>query len=930
MALPTGTVTFCFIDVVGSTMLWEQYPDEMREAMEHYDVLVEGIVAAHGGQVVKERGEGDSHFAVFARASDAVAGAAALQQALAAEVWPLPVPLRVRLALHTGEADLRAGDYYGSEVNRCARLRNLAHPGQILLSLATVQLARDSLPEGVTLQDLGQHRLKDLTRPEQVFQLVVPGLPVDFPPLQSLGTRPNNLPIMPTPLIGREQEVAMLTALLGQGGVRLVTVTGPGGMGKTRLSLQVAANLLDDFIDGVFFVALAPVSDPDLVISTIAETLHVQERGAAPLRETLQAHLQDKQLLLVLDNFEQVMEATPLVGELLSTCPDLRVLVTSREALRLRGEREYSLPPLPLPEPTQEASSGAEVVAAFSHYAAVELFVERAQAVKNSFTLTPDNALTVAEICRSLDGLPLAIELAAARSKLFSPQALLARLTDAASGTLNLLKGGARDLPTRHQTLRDTIEWSYNLLDARERALFRYLAVFVGGASFEAIEAVCNREGDLVLDVLDGVASLVDKSLLRQTEQAEGEPRFFLLRTIQEYALEQLEARGEAQAVRHAYAAYYLDLAQAAEPHLRGAEQAVWLKRLEADHDNLRAVLQWSLEQGDAETAARLAGAIWRFWQTYGYISEGRAWLERALLNGSSPESSLPSAVRAKSMLGAGVLAWMQADHAHAMALFENGLHLFEELGDKGGIATMYGNLGVIAMDRGDYDQALQLMEESLMLRRELGDKWGMSICLNNLGAVAGRQGDQERAQRYYEESLALSRELDDKGMVAIQLANLGAVADDQGDYQRALDLHQESLTLRRELGEKSGIARSLLGLGRVAFKQHNTAQACRYYRESLALGRDLGDKETIVDCLEGFALVASTREPSVRAARLWGATAGLREVLGVPWRPVARAEYEPYIMAAQQRTDDSAWADAWAEGRQMTLEQAIAYALDE
>ncbi|MDQ4075234.1 MAG: adenylate/guanylate cyclase domain-containing protein, partial [Chloroflexota bacterium] len=488
--LPTGTVTFFFTDVAGSTALWDQDPAGMREAMRRHDALVEAMVVAHGGQVVRPRGEGDSRFAVFVHASDAVAAASALQQALHAEPWPLSAPLRVRLALHSGEADLRAGDYYGSEVNRCARLRSLAHPGQALLSLTTAQLARDSLPEGVILKDLGVHRLRDLSQPEHVFQLIVPGLEEDFPPLLSLASRPNNLPVLPTSLIGREQEVATLTSWLAGEDVRLVTVTGPGGMGKTRLSMQVAAELLDNFPDGVFFVALAPISDPVLVLPTIAQTLHLQEQGTEPLLATLKAYLRDKQLLLLLDNFEQVVEAAPLVAELLATASRLKVLVTSREGLQLRGERRFPLPPLALPDLPSHSCTSRELVVTLSESAAVTLFVERAQAAKPTFTLTPDNALAVVDICRHLDGLPLAIELAAARIKLFTPQALLVRLTATTGGALQLLRGGARDLPTRHQTLRDTIAWSYHLLHPAEQALFRRLAVFASGFTLEAAEAV--------------------------------------------------------------------------------------------------------------------------------------------------------------------------------------------------------------------------------------------------------------------------------------------------------------------------------------------------------------------------------------------------------------------------------------------------------
>ncbi|MDQ4077741.1 MAG: tetratricopeptide repeat protein, partial [Chloroflexota bacterium] len=788
MTLDTETMTFFFTDVVGSTALWEQYPQEMRVAMHRHDALVEGVVESHGGQVVRPRGEGDSRFAVFVRASDAVAAACALQQALAVEPWSLPVPLRVRLALHTGKADVRAGDYYGSDVNRCARLRSLAHPGQTLLSLATAQLARDSLPIGVSLQDLGLHRLKDLTQPEQVFQLIVPGLEADFPPLRSLDARPNNLPILPTSLIGREEELATVTQLLRREDVRLVTVTGPGGMGKTRLSLQAGAELLDDFPDGVFFVDLAPINDPAFVATTIAETLQVPESATQPLLETLKTHLWNQHSLLLLDNFEQVMEAAPLVAELLGACRGLKALATSREALHLRGEHLLPLPPLAPPSTQEEGAAGEEVVSALSDYAAVELFVQRAQAAQPAFTLTPENAPLVAAICRHLDGLPLAIELAAARVRLFSPQALLARLTSATDSPLHLLRGGARDLPMRQQTLRTAIAWSYDLLDPSEQGLFRRLAVFVGGFTLEAVEAICDP-AELALDVLDGLTSLLDKSLLQQTEQPDGEPRFVLLRTIQEYARERLEASGEAAAIRAAHAAFYLALVEEAARYVEDRPSTVWMEQLDADKDNVRAALEWFLAGGDAESGLRLADALWQFWWVRGYLSEGRDWLHMALARTAQTEAT---AVRARVLSKAGMLALMQADYAVARALFAESAALAHKLQDKRSLAKALSGLGMTAeWAEGDYEQARALQEESVILYREIEDREGLAYALNNLAGATLGLGDIAGARTLFEESLTIFREL---GKNPLPLLGLGAIAWQQADYAAARGYYMESL----------------------------------------------------------------------------------------------------------------------------------------
>jgi predicted ATPase/class 3 adenylate cyclase/Tfp pilus assembly protein PilF len=893
--LPTGTLTFLFTDIEGSTQLWERHPDAAHAALARHDALIEGCVARHGGMVVRPRGEGDSRFAVFHQAADAVAGAAAIQRALDAEPWTTPAPVRVRMALHTGAADLRAGDYYGSAVNRCARLRAIAHGGQTLLSLVTSALVRESLPAGLELRDLGEHRLKDLSHPEHVFQLVISGLPSDFPPLKSLDQRPNNLPIQSTPLIGREQEVAAVCERIARADVRLLTLTGPGGVGKTRLSLQAAAELLDTFEDGVYLAALSPISDPALVAATIAQTLRISESGEQSLPERLKAYLRQKQLLLVLDNFEQVLPAALLVAELLAAAPRLKILATSRAVLRVYGEQQFEVPPLALPDRRRRASAEA-----LSQYEAIALFAARARAVKPDFHLTDENAAAVVEICRRLDGLPLAIELAAARCKLFTPQMLLAHLVS----PLGLLTQGALNLPPRQRTLRAAIDWSYNLLKAGEQRLFARLGIFVGGCTLEAAEAVCNAAGDLPIDVLDGLGTLVDESLLRQITAGDGQPRFVMLETLREYARERLIASGEVETLQLRHVDYYLALAETAAPELTGPRQVDWLDRLESEHDNLRTALQWALDHDEAEISTRLGGALWRFWYTHGYLSEGRRWLEAILATVDSARASAESSVDklvwsqarhapsrlaawAQALAGAGGLAWAQGEYAWARAYYQDGLSLFRELGDRGGIAYTLNSLGMVLLDQGEYARAYRSFTESLALFRELHDKRGIARALNNLGLLARDQGDYGQARRFYEGGLALFRELGDRYAAALALGNLGEVA-----------LHQR-----------------------------DDSQAQGFYMESLALRQELGDKEGIAFCLEGLAGAAALQKRLERAARLWGAAEALRKTLGAPMPPADRPAYDRMVAEARAQADARAWAVAWNGGSEMSLEQMLAKA---
>jgi len=911
--LPVGTVTLLFTDIEGSTRLLQQLGDRYTDVLAQHDRLLRAAVDAHGGRVVDT--QGDAFFVAFGRAADAVTAAAAAQRALAAHRWPDDAEPRVRMGLHTGEPTSSGGGYVGLDVHRGARICAAGHGGQVLLSDAVRALAGRALPEGVGLRDLGEHRLKDLQQPERIFQLVIPDLRSEFPAIRTLETRPNNLPAQATPLIGREREIEAARALLLREGVRLVTLTGPPGIGKTRLGLQLAAELLDHFPDGVFFVGLAPISDPSLVASVIAQTLDTREAGGRPAFQLLKDALRDKRRLLVLDNFEQILPAAPLVAELLGACPGLKVLVMSRAVLRLSGEHDFAVPPLLLP-----AQRPLPPLDQLTQYEAVRLFIERARAAKADFAVTNENAPAVAEICHRLDGLPLAIELAAVHIRLLSPPAMLARL----GRRLPLLTGGARDRPGRQQTLRDTIAWSHDLLDRSEQRLFRRLAVFVGGCTLEAAEAVCTVEGDLGIDVLDGLGSLVDKSLLRQGEQ-EREPRFGLLETTREFALEQLQASGELVDLRRRHAAYFLGLAEEAELKLRTAEQDRWMARLESEHDNLRAVLAWShTEAGEAQTGLRLAGALGWFWYVHGHHTEGRRWLDTVLAAGSGAAGT----VRAKALAAAGQLVQRQAEYSRATAMIEEALALYRAAEDTSGVAW---SLSLLAFfPQGSAERATALLEESLALYRASGDAWGIAWALGCWGFVATQRGDWERAAPLLDESLAMFRRLGHTWGIARALSYLGRVEHALGNQDRAAELFEESLPRLRALDDTWAIALALNWLGKLVLDRGDTERAGALQRESLALFRTLDDVWGIAACLDQLAYVASSEGNARRAVRLLGAAEALRGTTGTRPPRAVRVAHERAVADLRAALGEEAFTPAWAEGRAMTPEQAIVYAVSD
>lgn len=898
-AEPAGaTLTFVFSDIEGSTRLEQAIGTVAYGAIrERHRALLRAAFAAHGGE---EQGtEGDSFFVVFRSARGAIAAALAAQRALAAEPWPEGAEVRVRMGVHSGEARTHAGSLLGIDINRAARIAAVAHGGQVLVSEVARSLVRDEGQAGISFRDLGSHRLKDLDQPEHLHQLVADGLRGEFPPLRTIGARPNTLPAQLTSFVGRATERAAVDRLLA--GHRLVTLTGPGGTGKTRLSIEVAGHAADSFPDGIFFVPLDAVRDPGLVASQIAGALGLSESGGRPARDLVVDWLARRTALLVLDNFEQVVDAAPFVADLLRSVPGLKLIVTSRASLRISGEHEYPVPGLPAPPdlsglsameraqlPLRDRVVDAEGLAT---YESVRLFIERATAVRPGFQVTNDNAPAIAAICAKLQGMPLAIELAAARVRVLSPDAILARLTS----QLTALGAGSRDLPERQQTLRGAIAWSYDILDAGDRRLLERLSVFRGGIDLEAAEAVCGPAEELHRDVVDGLGELADQSLLRVVDG--GEARFQMLETIREFAAEMLVAHGEGDLVRGRFGAWFLGLAERARPLLAGPDQRTWLDRLEMEHDNLRAALDRATAAGDAGTAIGLAFALWRFWQMRGHLFEARLRLDAM---SAAPWSRQSPVLHARLLEALGGVCWWQADVAAMRVAYEEAVTLWRAAGNRSELANALYNYSFCftispnpreAASNTDPDGiGWASLQEALELYRALGDERGQANVLWGIGNKEYFSNDPTAGVATLTEALGIYRRVGDRTMEAWALHMLGAAKLRLGDLEASRGLFAGALRLFQGSGDASGL--------------------------------------TLV--FDDFASQAAYDGDPERAARLWGAARSLTASTGAGLASYVDQFLDQFLRpTAQAMLSPEEVARLAAEGAAMTIDQVVAYALE-
>jgi predicted ATPase/class 3 adenylate cyclase len=965
--LPTGIVTLLFTDIEGSTRLLQRLGERYAVVLKECRYLLRTAFQEADGHEVDT--QGDAFFVAFERAADAVSSAVTAQRALFNTSWPDDEEVRVRVGIHTGEPQPAEEGYIGLDVHRAARIMSSAHGGQVVLSRTTRNNVVHDLPDGVSLRDLGEYRLKDIAGLNRLYQLVIPGLPADFPPLSTLSPRHpfQNLPSPTTSFVGREDEIEEVYERLRQRDVRLLTLIGTAGVGKTRLALKVAEELSDSFTGGVCFVALDRVSDAEGVILSIAQALHIQEEKDTTLFETVVAALQERALLLVLDNFEHVMPARQLVVGLLEACPKLKVLVTSRIMLHLRAEHLQEVSPLVLPESNSLNRSG-ELAAgetmldlmALSQYSSIELFVQRAQAVQPGFQLTASNIADIAETCIYLDGIPLALELAAARLRYFSPQALLSHLKQG----LTFLKGDAYDVPARQQTLQAAIGWSYDLLGTTEQSVFRRLAVSVQGVTVPAAERICTGAGPLEGSVLEALDALVDQSMLQRQQREADEMHFGLLQTLREYGFNRLAQVGELEATRAAHAEYYCSWAEQVAPLLSGADQAGWLDRMDREYENVRVALEWLLDRAQedarrAEQVLRFCIALMGFWEIRGYVSEGLASLERAL----SMSYGVAPGLRAQALHGAGFLALIQDDKARAEAFLHESQLLFRESGDNVGMANILLLQGTLAMVKTSYKLARRLFEEALTVYRELGDTQRIASTRKSLAQVAIAQGDYSRARLLMEEDLASYRASGEKFNAALPLFFLARIRflarDDLAEAQALVD---ESINLFKEIGnrrlvayarnllgqilfmmdeigrarstleasigsfrvlkERSGIAEVLIALGRLATLEHDYEAAQASYKESWNLLRTISAKEMSISCLEGYGEVLVAQGSVQKAVQLWATAATVRADIIAPMPPIYRTSYIQAVAAARQLLGDEAFQSAWAEGHKISLEQ--------
>ena len=908
---PSGTVHLLFSDIGGSTQLAQRLGEKYVEVLERHQHILRDAFTKWNGHEVSTHG--DSFFAVFSRATDAISAAVEAQHALAKETWAEDIRLQVRMGVHTGEPMLVNQDYMGVDVHRAARICAVGYPGQVLLSNQTRVMVERHLPPDVALRELGKYRLKDLNEPEHLYQLVIPGLPSDFPPLKSLEVMPNNLPVPLTSFIGREREIEEIRQLFNS--ARLITLTGAGGTGKTRLAIEVTRKIGDRYPDGAWLVDLALLPEPTLIWQSIASVLAVREEPNRTLSQTLTDFLRSKNLLLLFDNCEHLISAcAQVVGTLLQTCPHLQILATSREPLVIPGENQYYVPTLTTPQIDTEM-----FLEQLNRTEAVRVFLDRAVMVRPTFKLTKANALAVAQICRRLDGIPLAIELAAARVKGLSVEQIVERLDD----RFSLLSVGNRTALQRHQTLRAIIDWSYNLLSEKERILLSRLSVFAGGWTVESATEVCLVVQIEERDVLNLLLNLSDKSLVIIEEQ-DGETRYRFLETIRQYALEKLAESGEERLVRNRHLDFFIHFAEEAERNYRSAKQLYWFHVMERERDNFRAALDYALRTDQVETSLRLVGTAFWLWFFQGPWSEGQIWVE----SGLAKALDLRTKAGAKVRMALGLLQFAQSNYSAARTNLESSLSIWQELGDKWWSAFVLGFLGLVQRPR-DPQAASHSLEKSLKLATETGEDWILAFALWNSGENALYLKNTSDAEAMLNQSLELGQALGDRMLQNEALRALGEIYEAKQEYGQAVNLYKESLAIVQELRDITNVSHLYFNVGRALQLAGDNQEAKRYFLDALHQSRQLGKKVGEVRALAGLGVIAAAEGQAERAISLITASQSLIAKLGLSFPSTHSAWLDRHLEAARAQLGEEKFAAAAAQAQAMSLDQAVKYALD-
>jgi len=879
MSLPVGTVTFLFSDIEGSTRLWEKHPVAMGDSLARHDDILRSAMEGAGGYVFKT--VGDAFCVAFDTAGSALEAAVQSQRALHSEPWGETGPLRVRMAIHTGAAEFRDGDYFGNPLNRVARILAAAHGGQVLLSLPVEELLRDAMPAGVGLRDLGERRLRDLARPERIFQPLIDGLPSEFPPLRSIEVMPNNLPGNLSSFVGRANEMEHVRNMLASG--RLLTLTGTGGTGKTRLALQAGSAVLADYPDGVWFVELATVSDSGRVVDSVAASLDIREDPDVPLNLTLRRAMAQKRMLIILDNCEHLHSAcADFASDVLRHCPEIKLLATSRHSLGISGEVAWAVPPLSTINPSRDLFQVADPAHTVSQYESVKLFIDRATSVKTGFRVTRQNAPAIAQICWRLDGIPLAIELAAARARVLTPEQIAARLDD----RFRLLTGGGRSVLPHQQTLRTLIDWSFDLLSESERVLFRRLGVFGGGRTIEAIEAVCTGDGVDAYDALDLLQQLVDKSLLSVETGLDELQRYTMIESVWQYSREKLTESGELDTIRDRHLAYFLEIAEQAAPAMEGADVAIWLEQVDAERNNFRLALEWAAASSKhALVGLRLVGLLTRYWEIRGHLKEAKHYFTKML---SLPENQAVTPERGFAMAGAARISW------------------------------------VLDMS----DEAIELYEKTVEISEQLGDRKAVLLNRAYLAFNFRNVGNPDEAERIFDSILHEGSKLQDPLIVAVALSGKGSVAIDRGEIEASRRLKEESLAIYRSSGNKWVTGYLLWGLARSCLSSEDTAAARDALNEWIDITRELKNRWAMPYILFLFAETLRLENEKHAAARVIGAANAAREALGITFDIADQREADAVTSTVRGSLSPVDFDAAVEAGTKLSIVEALEYAI--